>query len=85
MEKRDYIIDEIEKVAELVAAFMAGRRVKQEAVNKALSDLTGLDLTFFAEADIATLSLISKLIEDDDKKALFAQLLLLKNSQTQQN
>jgi hypothetical protein len=80
MERRDYLMDQIEKIAQLIAALMGSKKVDQEAVDQALTDLTGFNPTFFAELNFEALAGILKTVDDDNKKALIAQLLLLKDS-----
>lgn len=77
MEKRDYLLDQVKKIAQLIAALMGGKSVKPEMVNQAIADLTGLDGELFNEPNTA--SAILRTLHDDNTKALLAQLLRARN------
>ena len=77
MEKRDYLIDQIEKITQLIATLVARKQVKPEVIDQSITELTGLDASFFDEPLAA--GLILRALDDDNKKALIAKLLLMKD------
>ena len=80
MERRDYIMDQIEKIAQLVAALMGKKQIDNAKIEQALTDITGLDRSFFRETNKDALIAIVKVLDDDNKKFLIAELLLAKDA-----
>ena len=83
--KYDYIMNQIEKATQLIAALITSKKIeqRQEAdINQTLAALTGLDIEHFAhEKNAAILHSLLGMIYDDNKKALAAKLLWLKNKE----
>ena len=81
----DYIMNQIEKATQLIAALISSKKIElgQEAdINQTLSDLTGFVLDNFAnEKNVATLGALLSMLDDDNKKAIAAMLLQLKDKE----
>lgn len=81
--RQDYLMQQIEKLAQIVAAIVFNKKadqVVQGDVDVALASLTGFDKNFFANNPLPDqLRLIFSLLNDDNKKALAYVLLRHKN------
>jgi hypothetical protein len=80
--KRDYLFDQIEKFAHLLAILISGKKPdpKDITIDQALADLTGLPEDFFASvADTSILYSVLSMVPTDDQKALAAMILWYKN------
>ena len=84
MERRDFIVDQIEAIAGLIAA-LAGKKLgeKDEAsMAQTLSDFSGIPLDAFLSSNTQALELMATMLDDDNKKALLAKALPVKNPST---
>lgn len=80
-ERRDFIVDQIEAIARLIAA-LSGKKLAQKdeaTLAQTLSDLSGIPLDAFLSAKPQVLELMATMLADDNKKALSAKALLIKN------
>lgn len=73
---RDYLMDQAEKIAQLIAALMKKREIDEGSIEDALSDLTGIDPNFFLTASPELLQAVVSTLDDDNKKVLIVKLLL---------
>lgn len=83
MLKRDYLLGQVENITQLLATLGGLEKLDDKAqasVDQALSDLTGLDISLFAEDRAPILSSLLAMHQDENAKALVAQLLVLKNA-----
>lgn len=82
--RRDYIIDQIEKAVQLVAALFNARNLEffqNSSIDHALAQLTGLDISWFTdEQNVGALGCILSLLPDDNVKTMAAKLLEMKDS-----
>lgn len=83
MERRDYIIDQIDKTVQFIGALLNGSKREhptQASIEESLTALTGLDGSLFLENNAYLLSSLLEMLPDENQKALVAQLLLFKNA-----
>ena len=84
MERRDYIMDQIDKTVQFIGALIKVNKTEHPTaafIEQSLSSLTGLDASLFLENNVNLLSPLLEMLPDDNQKALVAQLLLIKNAQ----
>jgi hypothetical protein len=81
--RRDYILNQIDKLAQLIAAIISSKKVEikeERSIDQSLAELTGLDSLMFSDPkNIQILGSLLSLLPDDNQKALAARLLELKN------
>ena len=84
MERRDYIMDQIDKTIQFIGALMRVSKTEhstEASIEQSLSALTGLDASLFLENNANLLNSLLEMLPDDNQKVLVAQLLLIKNAQ----
>ena len=82
IEQRDFLLDQIEKFSQVIAAVVSGKKLAQKvdvSVEQRLSELVGLPSDFFQESNVHLLGQIAPFIDDDNKKAILAKTLIAKN------
>lgn len=82
MEQRDYIIDQIENIAQFIAKIITNVKIEdvdQTKLDQTLSALTGIDSSFLINGDTRLLNAVLPLLEDNNAKAIVARILQLKN------
>ena len=83
MLKRDYLLGQVENITQLLETLGGKEKLDDKAqasVDQALSDLTGLDISLFAEERAPILGSLLAMHQDENSKALVARLLVLKNA-----
>ena len=82
--RQDYILRQIEKMVQMIAALISNRKTQQFAqqtdVDAALSELTGFNKeTFVDRPTPEQLALVFSLLHDDNMKAMASVLLMHKD------
>jgi len=85
---KDYIMNQIEAIVQFIATLITNKKaeiVDKNAIDQTLAMLTGIDISLFKDGKNARL-LASMLehLDDDNKKALAARLLELKDQELYQ-
>lgn len=82
MQNRDYIIDQIDNIAQFIAKLVTNKKteiIDQTTLNLTLSALTGLDSSAFAVGNVSLLKAILPLIADNNSRAMVAFILQQKS------